>query len=419
MKRIALVFVMMALAAVARAQVVTPYEIEDIGPRRLQVKYLPQLKQVAATVDAHKFPFPFYFSNQLDVDLKQQLKLPQRSIRFEKYDGQTVLAMTGNYYAAYPPSMDENERVKHTFLDVMLPLLQAAVPRFEHNEAIASYAIEVSHHVRRKVMGIDAENPENVALFLPREAAEKLISNPTNPEVEQEALLEGHLFVDADPFNLWVWGDTPPPPAEKAKAKPDKRRKPEKEKTVEVASLNAVAPEPEPTISPILTRTPDWPVRNVSKETLADLQNRNSALLAKIAKEMDPEAHFVPYAPPAFVSFHQAAYLQLSITTTLTGPANGSQYELAALAFDEHIAHLVRPLLAYFPIVQDFDGVDFSTTVKVPGSDKAEAVEFVIPFSALRCFASYDCTGQQVINNSFVLINGDRASLDLQSAEAH
>jgi len=31
---------------------------------------------------------------------------------------------------------------------------------------------------------------------------------------------------------------------------------------------------------------------------------------------------------------------------------------------------------------------------------------------------NYDSTGQQLINSGFVLINGERVSLDLQNAEA-
>ena len=37
---------------------------------------------------------------------------------------------------------------------------------------------------------------------------------------------------------------------------------------------------------------------------------------------------------------------------------------------------------------------------------------------AIRCFAEYDCTGQQLIDAGIVLINGERAGLDLQTAEA-
>ena len=95
-----------------------------------------------------------------------------------------------------------------------------------------------------------------------------------------------------------------------------------------------------------------------------------------------------------------------------------SQYKLAALAFDGHISHLIRPVLAYFQESTDFDGLVFSTTVQQPGRSTAEAIEFFFPFPALKCYAQYDCTGQQVIDSGFVLINGERASLSLQTAEA-
>jgi hypothetical protein len=47
-----------------------------------------------------------------------------------------------------------------------------------------------------------------------------------------------------------------------------------------------------------------------------------------------------------------------------------------------------------------------------------EAVEFFFPVDALRCYEAYDCTGQQLIDQGSVLINGERVSLDLQIAEA-
>jgi hypothetical protein len=46
------------------------------------------------------------------------------------------------------------------------------------------------------------------------------------------------------------------------------------------------------------------------------------------------------------------------------------------------------------------------------------AVEFFFPFSALRCYESYDCTGQQLIDAGTVLINGEPASLNQKNAEA-
>lgn len=140
-----------------------------------------------------------------------------------------------------------------------------------------------------------------------------------------------------------------------------------------------------------------------------------------MVQEVNSQAHFVRYAPPAFVPFHKGLYLQLSVTTTLPESAAGSQYRLAALAFDQHIAHLIRPVMAYFKDPGDFDGIDFSTSVRLEGDQASDgsavAVEFIFPASLLRSYTQFDCTGQQLIDASFILINGERISLNLQMAE--
>jgi hypothetical protein len=132
--------------------------------------------------------------------------------------------------------------------------------------------------------------------------------------------------------------------------------------------------------------------RDSSPEAIRNLQKSYQAVLDRMVQELDSQAHFVRYAPPAFIPFHNGLYLQVSLTTTLPPAAAGSQYRLAALAFDQHIVHLIRPVLAYFRDRTDFDGIDFSTTVRL--------------------------NGQQLIDGSFVLLNGERASLNLQVVEA-
>jgi hypothetical protein len=122
------------------------------------------------------------------------------------------------------------------------------------------------------------------------------------------------------------------------------------------------------------------------------------------------------------VAFRNGAYLEFSLSTTLSSPQDGSRYQMAALAFDDHIAHLIRPALGYFKGDLDFDGLAFSTTIhqqgKAPASQGNEAVEFFFPVTALRCYETYDCTGQDLIDQGSVLINGERVTLNLQSAEA-
>ena len=65
----------------------------------------------------------------------------------------------------------------------------------------------------------------------------------------------------------------------------------------------------------------------------------------------------------------------------------------------------------------DFDGIDFSSMIHVADGSSPEAVEFFFPFRVMRCFASYDCTGQQLLDSGTIVINGERAALDLQIAE--
>src|SRR5258706_12146420 len=127
------------------------------------------------------------------------------------------------------------------------------------------------------------------------------------------------------------------------------------------------------------------------------------------------------YAAHVFLVLGKTTYHDLPVKTRQTPPAAGSRYKIAAVAFDEHIARLVRPVTAYFENESDFDGISFSTTVstdnKAGSEENAEAVEFFFPFSLLRCYDKYDCTGQQLIDGGAVLVNGERVSLDLQVAE--
>src|SRR5271167_1220470 len=192
-----------------RAQVVTPMEIPDPRSQHLQQQYIKALMDIGARVEAHKFPYPFYFSRVLDVDLDKQKQLDQRSIRFDTRDGQNVLEITGNYYASYSAErMDSYAGVKRTFSDVVMPLLQAAVPHFPDDTAFAAFAIEVSHHVRQRVMGVSSEHAENVTLFVPVLAAQKLVDAKTD-EQRQAAVLEAKVFLNAQPFSLWLMEGAP------------------------------------------------------------------------------------------------------------------------------------------------------------------------------------------------------------------
>jgi len=91
---------------------------------------------------------------------------------------------------------------------------------------------------------------------------------------------------------------------------------------------------------------------------------------------------------PALTAFRSGTYLKVPVVTTLTAANVGSQYRLAALAFDRHVAHLVR--LPYFKSASGFEGITFRTTVSA-GASPAESVEFLFPLAELRRYENDDC----------------------------
>ena len=407
-------------ATQAPGQALTPAEVKEPQMRALQEKYFQQLQAIGAEVQGHVYPYPFYCSRVLDLELAQQQHADQRSIRFDNYGGLTVVEITGNYFAAYSSEVDKSHRALRTFQDVMLPILQIAMPMLKDNPDVEGFAMEISHHIRGKSMGMNMERPENLVLVMPKDAALRLI-NASSENDRQAALLDGQFFFNGEPFILYlsdqaaqdaarVQAQNPLPPV----ASKEAGKKPSKS----ARAAAAIKPFPRPAAP----EPPPAPPRDTSPASLAKIQASYQKMIDLVVKELDSQAHFVTYSPPAMVAFRNGAYLEFSLSTTLSSPQEGSRYQMAALAFDDHIAHLIRPALGYFKGDLDFDGLAFSTTIhqqgKAPTSQGSEAVEFFFPITALRCYDTYDCTGQELIDQGSVLINGERVSLELQSAEA-
>ena len=158
-------------------------------------------------------------------------------------------------------------------------------------------------------------------------------------------------------------------------------------------------------------------MRIFTPEALTLMQKQNQDTIDHLVKGLDAQAHFVAYAQAGFVGFRNGAYLQLSFHSPVDTASGSSRYKLAALAFDEHVSQLIRPLLEYFPVEVNFDGVNFSSVVQPADGSKTIAVEFFLPLRVMRCYGSYDCTGQQLLDSGSTLINGERVTLDLQIAE--
>jgi hypothetical protein len=402
----------------AFSQVMPVSNIKDPQGRILQQKYMSQLQTLGAEASRLHFPFPFYFSEALDIDEAAQKRTPQGSIHFDRVDGRVVLEITGNYYASYAAkSMTPNQRARQTFADVVLPLLKVAVAHTDRAIPFDSYGFEIAHHVRTQVLKVDTEGPENFVLIIPRSVAERL-ARATDIDTRQAALLESAVYLNSEPLTLWLTGDEAPADVKdrylaRRSGKPDEI---ETEATPEPGSLVSSRLIPETELA-VRVREYQKAAHDVSPLRMQKLETQYGEITQHLTAGLNAQAHFVAYAPPAFIAFRDGAYLQLSMITDLEQPAGQSQYRIAALAFDTHIAHLLRPVARYFHDNPQFEGIDFSTTVHQAEKPSSESVEFVIPFSALACYEKYDCTGQELMNRSIVLINGERVALDLQKAE--
>lgn len=426
MRRISLLVLCLAsIFPLAQAQVLPANEIADPALRELQARNMDELKAFGAEVQKLPTDYPFYLSRKLDLEESKQKWADQRAIQFDHYNDKIVLKITGNYFAAYSSEkMNADQRARQTFLQIILPILQAAVPHFEKNASLQAYAFEISHHVLAKVQGVPMERPENVVMILPQVAAVRLV-NAKDDNSRQAALLQAEAFVNAKPAAIWLEGADP----QLARETPPDDPSTQAAASAEVAhnggqDIDKIpSPVHVPTLKPVKPVEPPKPARDTSPQALASMQSALKPLLDTMVKEVDPQAHFVSYASPSFIAFRGGVYLELSINTTLAEPPTASRYRLAALAFDEHIAHLIRPVLGYFKDDSQFDGLGFSSTLhlstaKPSANASSQAVEFFFPFAALRCYEKYDCTGQQLIDAGTVLVNGERVGLDLQSAES-
>ena len=142
--------------------------------------------------------------------------------------------------------------------------------------------------------------------------------------------------------------------------------------------------------------------------------------LDAFAKQGAAKFHFVDYAPPTFVVFHDQMALQLTLRNSIQfGPVKGSIYKRAAQSFDLFLAPLLKDLSDRISPDLEFQLYDFSVLNKLSPGPKgtSEAIEFICPRTALKQFVNAEITNQQLLDQGFILVNGVRIALNLQLVE--
>lgn len=426
----------------ASAQV-SPAEILNPDLKALEQTYFPQLKSINQEIARTKFPFPFYLSRYVGIDPAQQAEADSRGLEFVRFQDRAILKITGNYNAAYDTlRLTQNERAATTFRTVVLPILNLMTAALPEDLSCDGIGFEISHHTRTRARSYDYEGKETLVVAFDRDDAWAMSQASTDP-ARQEILNRSKVFVSGTDFGLSLTERDPlnvQGLPRSIPAKPDATSTARSSTAVGRSSLlksthsplpalpgGAVPPEKMPTSSSSIAAIPSPPAAETPSlaptptQVDADrLEEKYHSQLAALAKEGSAKFHFVDYAPPTFVIFHEQMALQITLKNSLAfGPARSSIYKRAAQSFDLFLAPELKDLSAKIGADVEFQLYDISVLNKLAPSAKgsSEAIEFICPRAALKQFVNAEITNQQLLDQSVILVNGVRIALNLQLVE--
>jgi hypothetical protein len=430
----------LAMSFSASAQV-SPSEILNPDLKALEESYLQQLKTLNQSIARTKFPFPFYLSRFVGLDPAQQAEADSRGLEFVRFQDRVILKVTGNYNAAYDTArLTQNERAAGTFRSVVLPVLEQVTAALPHDLACDGIGFEISHHAHTRDRSYDYEGKEILVVVLDRDDAWALSGASADTD-RQEVVNRARVYVNGTEFGLSLTERDPlnvQALPRSVPAKPDATSTARSSTAAGRSSLlrsnpsqpsaSTVVPSPVETASASARPTPPLPKAADPQpaippptQTEADrLNEKYQSPLTALGKEGAAKYHFVEYAPPAFMVFHDQLALQMTLRNSIQfGPAKGSIYKRAAQSFDLFLAPQLKDLSDRVSPDLEFQLFDFSVLNKLSPGPKgsSEAIEFICPRTALKQFVNAEITNQQFLDQSVILVNGVRIALNLQLVE--
>lgn len=427
----------------AQAQV-NPAEIKNPRLKEAETAYFPQILALYRAVPGIRTPFSFELSRYVGLDPKQEPTTDSRGIEFVSFHNRMLLKISGNYNAAYNAELlTQNERAVHVFSEVITPIVALVAKEFPPDITCDGIGFEISYHVRIH-RNFDYEAKEIIVVVFDRADAFAFAA-ATDDAGRQGILNRSDIYVNGKEFGLALNQQSPldleaigkEPPA--ASDRPVASMRPAASTGKQPASNPAVLTSGKhlgskpvnsaPGVSAAEHAIPGAPATQpvgagspstASTENADQLQSQFQAQLDTLASFGKANLHFVNYAPPSFGLYQDKIVLQLTLQNSLQFlPDSGSIYKRAAQSFDLFLARELKEILERAPADAAFDGYDI-TVLNRFGSDSqasAEAVEYISPREALRQFVNAQITGQQLIDQSVVLVNGVRIALNLEAAE--
>jgi hypothetical protein len=421
---------------------ISPAEIHNPQLKALEKTHLTQLVDLNRQISTMKFPFPFIPSRYVGLDPKDQPGTDRRGLEFVRFQDRTVLKVSGNYNAAFNADLlTANQRANRVLDDVIVPILAQLVRGFPHPTDFDAFGFEVSYHVRRRAQRYGYEGRENFVVVFDNQNASAFLK-VQNETQKQEILSASATFVDGKELGLAL-GERDSIPLEgvagpeqrevsKAAGKEDSLSiQPEARPLIQTPAVRSAVPEQElppglrsrrvdETLNAIqLSRQSEGAAAVHTQAEVDALQNKLQPQLDALAKEGAAKFHFVEYAPSSLALFHDQIYLQLTLRNPALFDQNSTSiYKRAARSFDLFLAPSLKDLLAKIPDSPEIAGLDITVLDQfAANASSSEALEFICPLSSLRQFTDYTITNQDLINQSIVLVNGVRISLNLQQVE--
>jgi hypothetical protein len=408
---------------------VSPVEIQNPRLKAAEQTYLPQLLALNQAISEIKFPFKFSLNRYVGLDPKDQVGADTRGLEFVDFHDRRVMKITGNYNAAYnADGLTPNRRAGRVLNEVVLPVLRMLPDYFSERDDFDAFGFEIGYHVRRHDRSYDYEGKEFLVVVLDK--SDGLRYGALREDARRQEILNGsEIYLNGKPFGIALNTDEPVDVETLVRRTPGKRIYAEDRKPLPAADMKELAPSR----SVAGTQAPAQriPAKTASgippselpavKTDLDALQEKYRSELEALHKEGVAKYHFVDYAPLSFVAFRNQAALQVTLRSTESFDKDATSiYRRAARTFDLFLAPQLKGMLEKIPESPDFNTLDCSiilnlTSVNAPKS--SEAIEFILPLKLARRFAAADITNQDLIDESAVLVNGVRISLNLAQVE--
>ena len=426
-----LICLAMAGASTLLAQV-SPAEIINPHLKALEQEYFPHLVTLNRQISAEHHPFPFVLSRYIGADPKDQRGMDTRGLEFVYFHQRALLKFSGDYNAAFSTlTLTRNQRAAQVFTDIVAPVLRLLPQHFITHSDFDGFGFEISYHVREGRGKGSYEGRENLVVVMPADDALRF-SQAADRNAQQSLLNRSEIYISGERYGLALGQADPLSLEEIADSLPAGKREQSSEAVENQSSTsNSSASGFNSHPASASTNNSAGTELGTQKPASADSSPPLTAaqvdeMQATYQSSLDQYGAAVrtflgqtSSVAPSLALFRNSLYLQFTLRNPqIFDKDKTSLYKRAALSFDTFLAPHLSDVVSRIPAVSGLKGLDITILVSTSANGpSSEAVEFLCPLPALRRFIAYEISNQDLIQESLIIVNGVRISLNLQQVE--